>query len=189
MEVVCPGSRLGRISDYRPGPGTYVRGTYILASVVGPKVVQEGEDGSQLPFVMVSQQKQARAQDQVIQVGDIVMGRVTWINSRQANVEIICVGETVLREPHKGVVRKEDVRATEVDKAVVSKAFRPGDIIRARVISLGDSTQYFLSTAENELGVRWAKSAAGSIMVPISWQEMQCPTTKDKEPRKCARPV
>lgn len=64
----------------------------------------------------------------------------------------------------------QDIRATEVDKAEVVKSLRPGDIIRARVISLGDSTQYFLSTAENELGVRWAKSAAGAIMIPISWQ-------------------
>lgn len=58
----------------------------------------------------------------------------------------------------------------------VVKSLRPGDIVRARVISLGDSTQYFLSTAENELGVRWAKSAAGAIMIPISWQ------VRDKEP-------
>lgn len=64
----------------------------------------------------------------------------------------------------------QDIRATEVDKTEVAKSLRPGDIIRARVISLGDSTQYFLSTAENELGVRWAKSAAGAIMIPISWQ-------------------
>lgn len=34
------------------------------------------------------------------------------------------------------------------------KSFRPGDIVRARVISLGDARQYYLSTAENELGVR-----------------------------------
>lgn len=64
----------------------------------------------------------------------------------------------------------QDIRATEVDKAEIATSLRPGDIIRARVISLGDSTQYFLSTAENELGVRWAKSTAGSIMIPISWQ-------------------
>lgn len=55
----------------------------------------------------MSQPKRARASDQVIQVGDIVMGRVTRINTRQASVEIIYVGETVLREPHKGIVRKE----------------------------------------------------------------------------------
>lgn len=59
----------------------------------------------------MSQPKRARAADQVIQVGDTVMGRVTRISTRQAWVEIICVGETVLREPHRGIVRKE-VRST-----------------------------------------------------------------------------
>lgn len=74
--------------------------------------------------------------------------------------------------PHLGMspFTSKDIRATEVDKTDVAASLRPGDIVRARVISLGDSTQYFLSTAENELGVRWAKSAAGSIMIPISWQ-------------------
>lgn len=41
----------------------------------------------------------------------------------------------------------------QVDKVEVFKCFRPGDIVRARVISLGDARQYYLSTAENELGV------------------------------------
>ncbi|CAN0048048.1 unnamed protein product [Ascophyllum nodosum] len=180
----------GRVNEYRAGPGTYVRGAYIYASVLGPKEEQQADPGGDdKPFVMVSQPRRARATDQVIQVGDIVMARVTRISTRQASVEIICVGETVLREPHRGIVKKEDIRATEIDKAQVALSLRPGDIIRARVISLGDSTHYFLSTAENELGVRWAKSSAGSIMIPISWQEMQCPTTKEKEPRKCAKPV
>jgi hypothetical protein len=41
----------------------------------------------------------------------------------------------------------------QVDKVEVIKCYRPGDIVRARVISLGDARQYYLSTAENELGV------------------------------------
>jgi exosome complex component CSL4 len=57
------------------------------------------------------------------------------------------------------------------------------------VISLGDSRRYFLSTAENELGVIKAVSASsGEVMIPISWKEMQCPKTKAKEARKCAKP-
>lgn len=55
-EVVCPGKRLGRVSDFRSGPGTYVRGAYIFASVVGPKEEQpaaEG-DGESKPFLIVS---------------------------------------------------------------------------------------------------------------------------------------
>jgi hypothetical protein len=39
--------------------------------------------------------------------------------------------------------------------------FRPGDIVRAKVTSLGDARTYYLSTAENELGVVYAKSMAG----------------------------
>jgi exosome complex RNA-binding protein Csl4 len=82
----------------------------------------------------------------------------------------------------------QDVRATEIDKVDMSKCFRPGDIVKAKVISLGDARQYYLSTAAAECGVRFAKSEAGAIMTPLSWQEMQCPLTGAKESRKCAKP-
>lgn len=39
--------------------------------------------------------------------------------------------------------------------------FRPGDLVRAEVIGLGDARSYYLSTAKNDLGVVYAKSAAG----------------------------
>ena len=43
------------------------------------------------------------------------------------------------------------------------------------------------STARNELGVVYARSVAGAPMVPISWQEMQCPRTQAIENRKVAK--
>ena len=46
-------------------------------------------------------------------------------------------------------------------QVVLSECFRPGDIVRASVLSLGDARSYYLSTAENELGVVYAKSIAG----------------------------
>lgn len=49
----------------------------------------------------------------------------------------------------------------------INKSFRCGDIIIARVISLGDTNSYFLSTAENELGVVIAYSEAGKIIIKI----------------------
>lgn len=53
-EIVCPGKRLGRVSEFRAGPGTYVRGTYIYASVVGPKTVEQAAaDEEMKPFLMV----------------------------------------------------------------------------------------------------------------------------------------
>lgn len=53
-EIVCPGKRLGRVGEFRAGPGTYVRGSYIFASVVGPKVEQAGANEDGKPFLIVS---------------------------------------------------------------------------------------------------------------------------------------
>ncbi|XP_053438867.1 exosome complex component CSL4 isoform X2 [Nycticebus coucang] len=70
----------------------------------------------------------------------------------------------------------------------IYKSFHPGDIVLAKVISLGDAqSNYLLTTAENELGVVVAHSESGVQMVPISWCEMQCPKTHIKEFRKVAR--
>jgi len=54
------------------------------------------------------------------------------------------------------------VRATEVDKVELAACFRPGDLVRAEVASLGDARSYFLATARNELGVVYAKSVEGA---------------------------
>ena len=86
--------------------------------------------------------------------------------------------------------RLPDVRATEIDKVVMSDCFRPGDIVRAMVLSLGDSRSYYLTTAKNELGVVYAKAAvSGMPLVPISWEEMQDPETHAVERRKIAKTV
>ncbi|XP_071387320.1 exosome complex component CSL4-like isoform X2 [Centroberyx affinis] len=80
------------------------------------------------------------------------------------------------------------LRKNEGEEVETYKSFRPGDIVLAKVISLGDvQSNYLLTTAENELGVVVAHSEAGAQMVPISWCEMQCPRTHAKEFRKVAR--
>lgn len=71
----------------------------------------------------------------------------------------------------------------------MSRCFRLSDIVKARVLTVGDGAVYPLSTAENELGVIQATSEAGGAMLPVSWQEMVCPFTHRKEPRKVAKPT
>ncbi|XP_022988236.1 exosome complex component CSL4-like [Cucurbita maxima] len=85
------------------------------------------------------------------------------------------------------VRRQQDIRATEIDKVDMHLSFRPGDIVKALVLSLGDARAYHLSTAKNELDVVSAESTAGSVMVPISWTEMQCPLTAQIQQRKVAK--
>mmetsp|Transcript_14533 Transcript_14533/g.21478 ORF Transcript_14533/g.21478 Transcript_14533/m.21478 type:complete len:136 (+) Transcript_14533:816-1223(+) len=89
-----------------------------------------------------------------------------------------------------GAIRREDVKSNASEDVSMYDCFRPGDIILARVLSLGDARRYFLSTAEVELGVMKAVCrSSGMVMEPISFKEMQCPESKVKEFRKCAGPL
>ncbi len=121
--------------------------------------------------------------------GDVVMARVRSVGDRQAELVVLVIGETgrALRAPLRGVVRREDIRATDIDRVVMLQSVRPGDVVRAKVLSLGDRRSLFLSTAEPSLGVVWAKSRAGHVMVPAAHDSMRCPVTGEDERRKVAR--
>lgn len=95
-----------------------------------------------------------------------------------------------LATPFRGILRAQDVRATEKDKIKLNECFRVGDIVRAVVISIGDQGGYYLSTAGNEYGVvmAWSKGA-GNLCVPVSWCEVVDGVTGAKEFRKVAKPI
>ena len=123
-------------------------------------------------------------------VGDVVTCRVLRINPRLASVEILCVGDDALPDPCSGLIRREDVRPIDASAPVeVYRSFRPGDIVLARVLSLGDARAYYLSTSEVALGVVLARSSEGAVLRPVSHCLMECPKTKNREPRKVAKPA
>nr|CAG8546763.1 8556_t:CDS:2 [Entrophospora candida] len=140
-EFVTPGQRLGFTQNFKAGPGTYIRGSHIYASVVGVRKDFVKKDEEKIPIITVSREKKQSA---VPDVNSIITGKVIRINPKEAFVSIMVV----------------DVRATEKDKVKIYNSFRPGDIVRAEVISLGDARSYTLSTAKNELGVIYAQSVA-----------------------------
>ncbi|KAL2136387.1 hypothetical protein VTI74DRAFT_4031 [Chaetomium olivicolor] len=122
------------------------------------------------------------------EVGNVVLCRVIRITPRQAVVAILVCGDTVLDAEWQGLIRVQDVRATEKDRVKIYESFRPGDVVRAEVISLGDQANYYLSTARNELGVILATSEAGNTMYPVNWKEYRDPETGMVELRKVAKP-
>ena len=95
-----------------------------------------------------------------------------------------------LGETFRGIIRSQDVRSTDRDRVKVIECFKPGDIVRAQVLSLGDGTNYYLTTARNDLGVVFARAAngAGGLMYATDWQMMTSPATGTTEKRKCAKP-
>ncbi|KAF9154443.1 Exosome complex component CSL4 [Linnemannia schmuckeri] len=182
--AVVPGQRLGHVQEYSAGPGTYSHQDFLYASVVGIKKIIEAQ--GELPTLTVQREN---SQSAMPEIDAIVTCKVVRVNPRFAAVNIMVVGETPCKDDFQGIIRVQDVRATEKDKVKIYNSFRPGDIVRAQVISLGDARSYYLSTASNELGVIFGTSVAGGSLVPISWQEMQCTKTKAIELRKCAKPM
>ncbi|KAK6071785.1 exosome component EXOSC1/CSL4 [Seiridium cupressi] len=203
--IAVPGQLLGPVDKYVAGAGTHIQDSNLYASLLGTVAVQQPEKApgpakrltkiealktpATLPTISVSRSGISEKREVLPEVGNVVLCRVTRIQPRQATVAILVVGETVLEAEWQGVIRVQDVRATEKDRVKIYESFRPGDIVRAQVISLGDQANYYLSTASNELGVIMATSEAGNTMFPVSWKEYRDAETGLSESRKVAKPL
>jgi exosome complex component CSL4 len=187
--MALPGQLLGPTSANNVGSGTHIHGDSLFASIAGPLIsTPSTSKSSKVPTISI-----ARPSGTLLpEVGTIVLGKITRTNPRQANVSILALGSTgshVLTEPLPGIIRQQDIRATEIDKVKVTESFRIGDVVRAVCISLGDERSYYLSTAKNELGVVMAVSEWGNQMVPVSWREFLDESMGTREARKVAKPV
>lgn len=149
--ILLPGQPLNTVRTPKPqsGSGTYERGSHLLSSLVGQakgaseSSTQSVYSGSSSRFV-------------VPRPGSTILGRVTRVTPRQANVSILIIdglpcsmgdrssasfanhaaGEDPLGGDFTGVIRLQDVRATEKDKIRLGDCFRPGDIVRSIVVSV-----------------------------------------------------
>lgn len=122
------------------------------------------------------------------EVDSTVLALITRLGPRFATCEILVINNIVCRESFQGQIRREDIRATEKDKIKMEESFRVGDLVRGTVISLGDQSNYYVSTSENEFGVVMARSEEGRLMYPVSWKEFRDPVTGRGEARKAAKP-
>lgn len=190
MTVVLPGQRLASSETAVAGPGTYELNGSICASITGTPKSEIISEGSK-PAISVTS-----AYPKVVmpKVGSDVICKVTGINPRFVKMDIWVVDGLPLVSPFRAVLRSPDVRAVEKDAVQLHLCFKPGDIVRAKTISLGDAKSYFLSTAADTLGVIHAVSdVTGLAMVPSSGQlcytEMTEPSANHKEPRKVASAV
>ncbi|KAG6146312.1 hypothetical protein E4U28_000798 [Claviceps purpurea] len=200
--VAIPGQILGPSSKYLAGPGTHIYQDSIASSILGrvtitvpikppgpAKRLNKITAPAPEERATISVARHGRKREILPDVQNVVLARVVRLMPKQAIVVIQQVGDTVLQTEWQGVIRVQDVRATEKDKVKIHESFKPGDIVKAQVISLGDQANYYLSTASNELGVIMATSEAGNDMVPVSWKEYKDPETGASEPRKVAKPT
>ena len=118
----------------------------------------------------------------------IVYGRVLRVSPKQASISIIATESHPLLDPCIGILRSTDVRQTMKDAVIMYDMFRPGDIVKAQVVSLGDQKSYYVSTARNDLGVVLGRGRHGGDLVPVDWEHMRNVETGEVEKRKVAKP-
>lgn len=160
--IATPGQPLAPAASYQPGAGTHLVNSNVVSTIAGAVVALPT---TPLPTLTVTRTPLPTTSSAAASTGTLlptvsstVLARVTRINPRQATVTIFCVGDVPLNDEFQGIIRAQDVRATEKDKVKIFESFRPGDVVRALVISLGDQSNYYLSTAQNSLGVVMAYS-------------------------------
>lgn len=172
-----PGQLLGPTSSFLPGPGTHTYNSNIYASILGPiqRSTPPKESGptkrptkitpaapASLPTLSISRNasqvqtqteggtEKGRKDEVLPEVNSTVLCKVTRISTRQATVAILVVGDTVLEGEWQGLIRVQDVRATEKDKVKIFESFRPGDVVRAVVVCFIFS-MFFSPTASHKV--------------------------------------
>ena len=158
--IALPGNVLGPTSRYAAGPGTHIHEGNVVASLMGAVTVaatpaQAAGPGPAKrlnritapaaaaadrgpPATVSVARRGGRRREVLPDVGHVVLARVVRLMPRQAIVVIQQVGATVLQTEWQGVIRLQDVRATEKDKVRMYESFKPGDVVRAQVVSSGE---------------------------------------------------
>jgi exosome complex component CSL4 len=174
-QLAVPGERLGVIEEFIPDANTYVKDGVIYSKVVGRALFD-------FAHRRVSVYKLAQGA-KVPVVGSTVLGNVSITQSEIAGVRIFAVDDKEVSGVFSGVVHVSDVHLRYVDS--MFSVCKPGDVVRAKVISEKNRT-YHLSTKERNLGVVYAFcSSCGNLLEPRR-NGMHCPRCGRMERRKTA---
>ncbi|VDK39557.1 unnamed protein product [Taenia asiatica] len=124
------------------GDFTHVHCGKILSTVAG-RVNKSSEADSRVRISVLPVRKACPTPD----IGSIVIAKVASITRRFARCDLVGIGDRPLAGKFRGMIRREDIRATQRDRADPTLSFRPGDLIRARVINIvGSNSGAYAST-------------------------------------------
>jgi exosome complex component CSL4 len=111
-KMVCPGERLRFAEEFAAGAGTYVRDMHVVAAVVGEARVTAAAEGAaeRRPLVEVVRGGGGGGGgggqvggSLIPAVGDVVFARITRINPRLCNADIVCVNGKAVEDKFAGV--------------------------------------------------------------------------------------
>ena len=173
--LVLPGERLGVIEEFIPDSGTYVQDGVIYSKVVGRALMDLlSKRVSVYPLISGAT---------VPKVSTIVVGQIGHAQSDNVLVRIFRIGSKNLSGVFTGILHVSDVRERYVKS--MTEVCKPGDIIRAKVIS-DKNKIYHLSTNDKSLGVMYAFCSSCASLLQPRRHELQCPKCGNIERRKMA---
>ena len=173
--LVVPGERLGVIEEFIPDSGTYVKDGIIFSKIVGRSLVD-----LQNRRVSVYPASEGAV---VPKVSSVIVGQVGNAQSDNVLVKIFKVGSKSISGEFGGILHISDVSDRYVNS--MNDVCKPGDIVRAKVISEKNRI-FLLSTNDKNLGIVDAFcSRCGSYLEPQRY-ELHCPKCGNIEKRKLA---
>ncbi|MBS7643496.1 exosome complex RNA-binding protein Csl4 [Candidatus Bathyarchaeota archaeon] len=174
-QFVTPGDKLGVIEEFLPGRGTFVKDGLIYSLITGHALVD-------IPNKIISVYPRVRPPILPYE-GSIVIGQVSNTQEKSVSVRILKIGKRDVPGVFTGIIHistaSEDYIKTMYD------AFKPGDIVRARVVSDKNMT-YHLSTVDKSLGVLFAFCSRCGFPLSRKGDILQCQVCKNIESRKIA---
>jgi len=174
-QFVLPGERVGVIEEFTPDSGTYVKDGVIYSRVIGRALLDfPNKRVSVYPLI-----HEARAP----RVGSVVVGQVSSIQAQNANVRIFKIGKKELSGVFTGILHISDVQLRYVES--MFDICKPGDVLRAKVISEKNKT-YHLSTKDKNLGVVYAFCSNCGYTLELKRNNMYCLRCGKTEKRKAA---
>ena len=173
--LVVPGERLGVIEEFIPDSGTYVKDGVIYSKIVGRALLDLlNKRVSVYPLV---------SGELVPKVSSTVVGQIGNAQSDNVLVRIFKIENKRLSGEFSGILHISDVSDRYID--LMNDVCKPGDIVRAKVIS-GKNRIFHLSTNDKNLGIVYAFcSRCGNLLEPQRY-ELRCPKCGNTENRKIA---
>ncbi len=173
--LVLPGERLGVIEEFIPDAGTFVKDGVIYSKIIGRSLVDlQNRKVSVYPVVKGVV---------VPKVSTVVIGQIGNAQSDNVLVKIFRIGNKKLSGNFGGILHVSDVSDRYVDQ--ISDVCKPGDIIKAKVIS--EKNQVFhLSMNDKGLGVVYGFCSRCGTLLEQQGYDLKCPKDGNVEGRKLA---
>jgi len=172
-QLVLPGEPLGVIEEFVPDAGTYVKDGVIYSKIVGRSLLDLlNKRVSVFPLAHGAR---------VPKVGSIVIGQVSNVQTQIATVRIFKIGKRLLSGFFTGMLHVSDAHLRFVES--MFDVCKPGDILRAKVISEKNRT-YHLATKDKSLGVVYAFCSGCGEELKLKGRGLYCPRCWKTEKRK-----